>query len=107
MSKKRYQHILEINILKHYAWGTTGLFVGLLLYLVLSNPLENFFGEIFQGLQFYSMPIFMGVLASSMAGAIFHQVVKYRPKSRNAFAFVFSMTSLKFLGTLVVFQLLG
>ena len=108
MSKAKYQHILDLNILKHYAWTTTSLFVGLLIYVLVSQPVEGLFaGFHFESLQTYSLPIFLLVLATSLVGATFYQLVRYRPKRRNAFAFVFSMTALKFLGTLVVFQLLG
>lgn len=104
----RVKHMVDLNILKHYALATTVLF-GLLatyaLYLIIQNGfLESMHLTLVQKL---STVVFFMVLGSSLIGAVFHHAVQYRPRSRNAFAFVFSVSTLKFLATLLAFQILG
>lgn len=103
-----FKNRLDVRILKHYAFGSTALFVLVLGY--------NFIGVIRDGflhsmhlsqIQSMSMAIFILVLLSSLAGALFHHIIFYKPRARNAFALVFSFSTLKFLGTLLAFQFVG
>lgn len=100
--------MVDLNILKHYALATTFLFILLATYalilMIQNGVLESMHLTQVQKL---STVLFFLVLGSSLAGTLFHHLVNYRPKSRNAFAFVFSVSTLKFAGTLLVFQVLG
>lgn len=108
MSVVKIQQALDLNILKQYAVVTTILFVMLALYTIVSLPAGGLFQALSEtSLQSMSTLLFILVLASSLLGAIFHHTIKFRPRTRNAFAFVFSMSTLKFLGTIVLFQVLG
>ena len=104
----RIKHAIDLNILKHYALATTVLFVLLATYAVILVIQYGFLESMhLTQVQKLSTIVFFLVLGSSLAGAIFHHLVHYRPRSRNAFAFVFSVSTLKFLGTLLAFQVLG
>ena len=104
----RVKHMVDLNILKRYALATTFLFILLASYALLMI-LQNGFLEAMHltQVQKLSTILFYLVLGSSFAGTLFHHLINYQPKSRNAFAFVFSVSSLKFVGTLLVFQILG
>jgi hypothetical protein len=104
----RIKHVIDLNILKQYALATTVLFMMLATYAVVLIVQNGFLESMhLTQVQKMSTIVFFLVLGSSLAGAIFHHLVNYRPKSRNAFAFVFSVSTLKFLGTLLAFQILG
>ncbi|MBK8502153.1 MAG: hypothetical protein IPL46_08075 [Saprospiraceae bacterium] len=104
----RIKHAIDLNILKHYALATTALFVLLATYAIFLIIQYGFLESMhLTQVQKLSTIVFLLVLGSSLAGAIFHHLVNYRPRSRNAFAFVFSVSTLKFLGTLLAFQILG
>ncbi|NND07295.1 MAG: hypothetical protein HKN87_13035 [Saprospiraceae bacterium] len=108
MSVVKIQQSLDLKVLKQYALITTGLFIVLLVYTLISLPPGGLFQALPESpLQSMSTVLFILVLGSSLAGVVFNHTVKFRPRTRNAFAFVFSMSSLKFVGTLLAFQVLG
>lgn len=104
----RVKHMVDLNILKRYALATTALFVLLATYAIYLIIQYGFLESMhLTQVQKLSTIVFLLVLGSSLAGALFHHLVNYQPRSRNAFAFVFSISTLKFLGTLLAFQILG
>ncbi|MCB0688212.1 MAG: hypothetical protein KDC53_16860 [Saprospiraceae bacterium] len=104
----RVKNMIDLNILKHYALATTFLFVLLATYALVLVFQYGFLESMhLTQVQKLSTILFFLVLGTSLAGALFNHIVNYQPKSRNAFAFVFSVSSLKFLATLLAFQVLG
>ncbi len=106
MSAKVLKHHIDLDVLKKYALITTMLFAILIGYILITMPGTGLWTGLMKA-QNLTTILFVLVLASSIAGAVFHQSVNYKPRVRNAFAFVFSMSTLKFLGTILFFQLLG
>lgn len=100
--------MINLNILKHYALATTVLFILLATYAVFLFTQHGFFESMHLSLmQKLSTIVFFAVLGSSLIGTVFNHLINYQPRSRNAFAFVFSVSTLKFVGTLLAFQVLG
>jgi len=99
---------IDLKILKHYALATTALFMMLGTYAIILISQYGFLESMhLTRVQTLSTVLFFMVLGSSLIGTVFHHLIHYQPRSRNAFAFVFAVSSLKFLGTLLVFQILG
>lgn len=102
----RFADTIEPRIIRNYAVASTFLF----FIMTFIASLDNTLGELVSGVfvaevESVSIFLFISVLISSIAGMLFHHIVSLQTATRNSFAFVFSFTSLKFLGALVVFNI--
>ncbi len=96
---------LDRDILKTYAFWTTVLFAMLGIYYLVALPPEGFFRSVhIATVQAYGMMLFVLVLISTVVGMIFHHLINPEQRARNTFAFIFSVSSLKFLASWLVFD---
>ncbi|NND05141.1 MAG: hypothetical protein HKN87_02075 [Saprospiraceae bacterium] len=104
---QKFASTLDTKILKDYAVTSTGLFLLLLLYAACKTPIESWLSpmSIVQLQSMGSLCLLM-VLTSSILGMGFHHLVSSSIRARNTFAFVFTCTLLKFLGTLAFFSMI-
>ncbi len=97
---------LDTKILKNYAVVTTTLFCGLTLYYFIGQKSGLLSSAVhLMTVQAFSYMLVALVLISAIVGMAFHQIVSAELRSRNSFAFVFAVTALKFIGSLVVLNM--
>ena len=97
---------LDTQILKSYAIGTTALFLALASYYLLGFNGTGLSSSVhLSTVQAFSLTLFMLVLISSIVGMAFHQLVSTERKARDTFAFIFSMSILKLVGSMIFFEL--
>ncbi len=105
MMTRRFVAVLEPQILKHYAIASTVLFTLLMVFIVIKVPFDQWLSfSYLEHMEWLSKVCLLTILGSSLMGVIFHHLVSSRQRARNTFAFVFSFTLIKFLGTLAFFQ---
>lgn len=96
---------VEPLIIKRYAVSSTILFFVMAFVASLDNTLSELIsGGFVAEMESVSYLLLCLVLISSIAGMLFHHMISLQTAARNSFACVFSFTSLKLLGALVIFQ---
>ena len=104
----RYHRLIDLDILRQYAIITSTMFaLFAILPILWVSPACFGEGIYLANVQTLSLLIFVAVLLTSMMGTIFHHLVHFQPRFRNAFAFVFSISAFKMLVTILVFEVLG
>ncbi len=107
ISKKvKIKSALDPYILKHYAFATSTLFLGLGIYYIIGLKMETVSSAVhLMTVQAFSLTLFILVLISSLVGMAFHHLVSSEQRARNTFAFIFALGLLKFVGGILVFNM--
>ncbi len=104
---RRIKSSLEPIIIKRYGVYSTLIFAVATFIVALDYTVQELFSPMFKAeLERVGVVLFAVVLCSSIVGMLFHHWVSMKHRERNAFAFVFSFTSLKFLTAAILFQAL-